>query len=61
MKNSLLLVVWFLLAGQLVKASETSLNLDVSVTFATFTTSDQPYVEIYLHVLGASVKKNSGK
>jgi GWxTD domain-containing protein len=57
MKKSFLLVALFLLIGQFTKASEESLNLDVSITYATFKTPDQPYVEIYLHVLGASVEK----
>lgn len=57
MKKYFLFVALFLLIGQFAKASEESLNLDVSVTYATFKTPDQPYVEIYLHVLGTSVEK----
>ena len=51
------MVALFLLIGQFVKASEENFNLDVSVTYATFTTTEQPYVEIYLHILGPSIQK----
>ena len=57
MKKLLLLVAFFLVSGNFIKASAENLNLDVSLTYATFTTTEQPYVEIYLHVLGASVQK----
>jgi len=54
MKKYFLFVALFILFGQLIKASN-ELNLDISVTYATFKTPEQPYIEIYLHILGASV------
>jgi len=59
MKKLLLLVAFFLVSSNFIIASVENLNLDVSLTYATFTTLDQPYVEIYVHVLGASVQKIS--
>ena len=55
MKRVLQFAAIFLLISQFAKASEERLGLDVSLTYATFTTPSQPYVEIYLHILGASV------
>ena len=57
MKKFLLFVAFFLVISNLIKASFENVNLDVSLTYATFTTPEQPYVEIYLHVLGSSVYK----
>ncbi len=57
MKKTVLFVALFFGLGQMINAAFEDLNLDVSVTYATFTTPDQPYVEIYLHILGASVEK----
>jgi GWxTD domain-containing protein len=56
MKKAFLFVALFILIGHFAKAFEAS-NLEVSVTYATFKTPDQPYIEIYLHILGASVEK----
>ena len=57
MKKTFLFIAIYILVAQFSKATTGNLTLDASVTFATFTTPEQPYVEIYLHVLGASVKK----
>ncbi len=57
MKKALLFVALFFMFSQLTKGSDEIQHLDVSVTYASFKTPDQPYVEIYLHILGASVNK----
>lgn len=56
MKKSVLFIA-FCLGCQMITAAEKLLNLDVSLTYATFKAPEQPYVEIYLHILGASVEK----
>jgi len=54
MKKYFLFVALFIVSGQLIKASD-NLSIDVSITYATFKAPDQPYIEIYVHILGASV------
>ncbi len=39
------------------KTTAAPINLDVSITYATFNSPEQPYVEIYIHVLGPSVQQ----
>ena len=48
-KNNLLLILVFLCFSYVVK------SIDASISFATFKSPEQNYIEIYLHVSGKSV------